>query len=244
MRKVCLITGANRGIGFEIACKIAEQGHDVIVGARSMENATAATDQLKDAGLHAQALLIDVTDDHSVRAAAEDLEQRVDRLDVLINNAGIMRESLRQPSEATVAAFEAQLATNVVGPMRTIQAFLPLLRRSQDARIVNVSSDLGAMAQASDPESRYAAVLAPTYRASKAALNMLSLAFAKELQEEGIAVSVCSPGWCRTDLDDEINSTSAPFSPAEGADTAVWLAVQADRSQNGKFFAMRKSIAW
>lgn len=244
MPKTCLITGANRGIGFEIARLIAEKGHDVIIGARSLEDASMAAKKLRDRGFSAEALAIDVTDGASVKRAADELEGRVERLDVLVNNAGIMKESTRQPSKATVEAFEAQLATNVVGPMRTMQAFIPLLKRSNDARIVNMSSDLGAMAQASNPESRYAAVLAPTYRTSKAALNMLSLAFAKELKDDRITVSVCSPGWCRTDLDDEIDSDRAPFSAAEGADTAAWLAVEADASQNGKFYAKRSEIAW
>jgi len=243
-QKICLITGANRGIGFEIASQIGARGHVVLVGARDEASGNEAVARLRADGVDSRFVKLDVVNPVSVRAAADEVAAAYDRLDVLVNNAGIFLDSIMLPSQISLDDFRKTLDVNVFGAFTATQAFVGLLRKSPDARVINMSSDLGALAQASDPESRYDAVLGPSYRVSKAALNMVTLVWAKELRDSAVSVSSCSPGWCQTDLDPHIDSSKAPNTAADGADTAVWLALDKDRSQHGKFYAKRTEIAW
>jgi NAD(P)-dependent dehydrogenase (short-subunit alcohol dehydrogenase family) len=243
-KKICLITGANRGIGLEIAAQIGQRGHRVLLGARDIDAGDDAAKTLRDRGIDARVVPLDVTDPDSVRAAAAAVEAGEGRLDVLVNNAGIFLDSIKRTEEVELDLFRRTIEVNLLGAFTVGTTFLPLLRKSEDGRLINMSSDLGSLAQASDPESRYNAVDGPAYRVSKAALNMLALAWAKELRGTNVAVSVCSPGWCRTGLDPHIDSSAAPNSAADGADTAVWLALDMDRSQHGRFYAKRREIAW
>ncbi|HEY8066894.1 MAG TPA: SDR family oxidoreductase [Methylosinus sp.] len=245
MSRLCLVTGANRGIGFEIARSLASRGHRVLIGARRQSDGARAAEALRRLGLDIEAIRLDVTEPESVSEAARELERREGRLDILINNAGILIDSTKRPDDISLDEFRRTIDTNLVGPFLVTKAFAPLLLRSDDARIVNISTDLAALGQASNSDSPFDAVLAPSYRVSKAALNMLALTWAKRLRDTNVSVSVCSPGWCRTGLDSLIDSSKAPYSAEEGADTAVWLALDVERSaQHGRFFAKRREIAW
>lgn len=198
MKKICLVTGGTRGIGFEIARGLLQKGYKVYITSRSTQQ--DAIERLKSEGLYAEHLCLDVGQQHSIENLVRDLNSKEQRLDVLVNNAGIMPDYDLNIEDISFEMFDALLDTNVRGPFVITQSLLPLLKQSSDARVINMSSDLGAMAQVSDPSSKFDAINAPSYRISKAALNMTSLVFAKQFRDSHIQVCSCSPGWCRTGL--------------------------------------------
>ncbi|GAB3974838.1 SDR family oxidoreductase [Actinoallomurus acanthiterrae] len=209
-KKIVLITGANKGIGFAAARELARAGHTVLLGARDHGRGTAAADELAGQGLDARFVHLDVTDPETIAAAARFISDTYDRLDVLINNAGISRDRPHPPAELPVAALREVYETNVFGVVAVTNAMLPLLRRSPDAVIGNVSSGLGTVAFLTDPDSplwRYANLLA--YNSSKAALNAITLIYANTLRETGIRVNALSPGFCATDLNGHTGHISA-----------------------------------
>ena len=222
MDKIALITGANRGLGFETARQLADAGVTVIVGARDATRGAEAA-----ARLGAESVVLDVADATSVAAAAERVEERHGRLDLLVNNAGILPEVAGVLDAGGVAA---TLDTNVVGVVRVTEAFLPLLRRSDAARIVNVSSTMGSLSDQSDPGSPYFGLVMPGYQASKAALNSLTIGLAKLVAP--IKVNAVCPGWVQTDLTPG-NREQAPLSAAEAARVVVRYALLEDDGPTG-----------
>jgi NAD(P)-dependent dehydrogenase (short-subunit alcohol dehydrogenase family) len=234
--KRALVTGGNRGIGFAIAQGLLATGYEVIITARSLDSAKQAADKLQGSVI---AIELDVTDDHSIHQAVETLHQRFvgeaspleNRLDVLINNAGILHPD-NDVDILTISREKLDLTmdTNTFGTIRLVQAFLPFLEKSQDARIINISSGMGALDGLT--------TTSPSYCLSKLALNGATIMLAQSLSSKGIAVNSMCPGWVRTDM----GGASAPRSPEQGADTAIWLATVAPRSQSGKFFRDRKVI--
>jgi len=233
MDKIALITGANRGLGFETARQLADAGVTVIVGARDATRGAEAA-----ARLGAESVVLDVADATSVAAAAERVEERHGRLDLLVNNAGILPEVAGVLDAGGVAA---TLDTNVVGVVRVTEAFLPLLRRSDAARIVNVSSTMGSLSDQSDPGSPYFGLVMPGYQASKAALNSLTIGLAKLVAP--IKVNAVCPGWVQTDLTPG-NREQAPLSAAEAARVVVRYALLEDDGPTGGFFAAERAVAW
>jgi NAD(P)-dependent dehydrogenase (short-subunit alcohol dehydrogenase family) len=221
-RRVALVSGASRGIGAEIARELAgDHGFLVFAGARSPDD----TEQ----GERIEPLRLDVTDQTTIDAARDRIESEVGRLDVLVNNAGIYGDPVGAADYDLERAHEV-LEVNTFGPWRLIEAFLPLLRKSDAPRIVNVSSGAG---QLSDMNGGRAA-----YRLSKAALNALTRTLASE--ERWVKVNTMCPGWVRTDM----GGSAAPRSVEHGADTAVWLATLPDDGPSGGFFRDRKPIPW
>ncbi|MEV0402476.1 SDR family oxidoreductase [Actinoallomurus sp. NPDC050550] len=209
-KKIVLITGANKGIGFATARELARAGHTVLLGARDHGRGTTAADELAGQGLDVRFVHLDVTDPETIAAAARFVSDTHDRLDILINNAGISRDRSYPPAEMPVAALREVYETNVFGVVAVTNAMLPLLRRSPDAVIGNVSSGLGTVAFLTDPDSplwQYANLLA--YNSSKAALNAITLIYANTLRETGIRVNALSPGFCATDLNDHTGHISA-----------------------------------
>jgi NAD(P)-dependent dehydrogenase (short-subunit alcohol dehydrogenase family) len=198
--KIALITGANKGIGLEIARQLSEQGTLVLIGARDEARGQAAAAELTARGLPAAPLPIDVTDGASVARAALQIEDRHGRLDILVNNAGVTGSFRGAPSEVTPDQLRQVYDTNVFGVVTVTNHLLPLLRRSAAGRIVNMSSGLGSLAQSSDPGSEFADYNLITYQSSKTALNAITLAYAKELAEAGIKVNAADPGFTATDL--------------------------------------------
>ena len=228
--KTVLITGRNRGIGFETARLLTTRGIHVIIGARSEEHGQKAVRELERLG-KASLLVVEVSDSKSVASAASGFSS-VGHLDVLINNAGIYPDEglsvLTISREQMVSTFQ----TNTFGPLEMTQAFLPYLKQSSDARVINVSSGYGQL------DGLSASV--PSYCLSKLALNGITLMLAEALKVHLIAVNSMCPGWVRTDM----GGSDASSSVEEGADTAVWLATEVEQNQTGKFFRQRKEISW
>jgi NAD(P)-dependent dehydrogenase (short-subunit alcohol dehydrogenase family) len=232
-RSVALVSGSNRGIGREVARQLAELGHHVIVTARDPAAAERAAEELSEGGrLSLQPEQLDVADPRSVERLRKRLLAEPGRLDVLVNNAGVMGDVATNVADAPLDDAHDTMETNLFGAWRLTQALLPLLRRSAGARIVNVSSGAG---QLSDMNGGY-----PGYRISKTALNALTRILSNEEGRNGMLVNAMCPGWVRTDM----GGSAAPRSAEEGADTAVWLATLPDGGPTGGFFRNREPIPW
>src|SRR6266498_3934977 len=197
--RVALITGANKGIGFEIARQLAKRGHLMLLGARDEDRGRQAAARLSAEGLDVRLLSIDVTRAETVAAAARLIAEQVGRLDVLVNNAGIAG-GRAAPSATDLALVRGVFETNVFGVIAVTQAMLPLLRASPAPRIVNVSSEMGSLTELSDPRSATAAYNNVAYPPSKSALNAVTIAFANELRATPIKVNSACPGFTATDL--------------------------------------------
>jgi NAD(P)-dependent dehydrogenase (short-subunit alcohol dehydrogenase family) len=228
--KTVLITGANRGIGLEIARQLATRGFHVILGARSEEQGVKARHELENFG-RVTALSLDVSDSGSIARAASSFAA-IGQLDVLVNNAGIYPDEGVNILNVSREQMVRTLQTNTLGPLEMAQAFLPYLKKSGEARVINISSRYGQLDGLS--------ANVPSYCLSKLALNGVTLMLSQGLREHGIAVNSMCPGWVRTDM----GGPSASRSVEQGADTAVWLAAEADHRLTGKFFRDRQEIAW
>jgi NAD(P)-dependent dehydrogenase (short-subunit alcohol dehydrogenase family) len=200
-KKIVLITGANKGIGFATAAVLARSGHTVLLGARDSERGAAAARQLAADGLDARFVRLDATDAATIAAAAALIDADYGRLDILVNNAGVSRDRPHPPTELPVALLRETYETNVFGVVAVTNAMIPLLRKSSAGYIGNVSSSLGTVASLSDPESplwQYANLLG--YNSSKAAVNAITLIYAHTLRGDDITVNAVSPGYVATDL--------------------------------------------
>jgi len=216
---IALITGANKGIGLETARQLGARGVTVLTAARDEARGQQAERTLRDGGADARFVLLDVTDEKSVRQAADWIDKEYGRLDILINNAGIARGQL--PSATDLDQMREVYETNVFGVVMVTNAMLPLLRRAPAARIVNVSSEVGSITSMTDPASPLAQMPAGlAYPSSKAALNMITAMYAKELRDTSIKVNAANPGYTKTDL----NRNTGFRSVTEGAEVSVHLA--------------------
>ena len=220
---ITFITGANKGLGYETARRLIEQGQTVLIGARDQERGRAAADLLG-----ARFVPIDVASDASVASAVEDVEAHEGRVDVLINNAGIVGSRLAPEDFGGPEALDI-FNTNVVGIVRVTHAFLPLLKRSEHPTIVNVSSGMGSLVLTQDPERVESKIVAPLYTASKAAVTMLTTQYAKAFP--GIRVNAADPGYTATDL----NDNSGHQTVTEGTDAIVALATEGPEAGTGRF---------
>jgi len=229
---VVAVTGGNRGIGYEICQQLSQRGARVVLTARS---AKAGNTALAKLGANSKNVLfhpLDVTSTESIHSLRDFIEKTFARLDVLINNAGILPDDDASGLKVDLATVRATLETNSLAPLHLCQIFAPLLKRSRDGRIVNMSSGMGAL---SEMAADHAA-----YRISKAALNAVTGILSAELHADRIAVNSMCPGWVRTDM----GGPNAQRSVAQGADTAVWLALDAPQDLTGKFLRDRKVIPW
>ncbi|MEU5525545.1 SDR family oxidoreductase [Micromonospora chersina] len=218
---IALITGANKGIGLATARQLGARGMTVLVGARDAARGREAADKLRAEGVDARFVPLEVTDAASVAAAAELVEREYGHLDVLVNNAGIVRaDGAGLPSQTTLDTLREVYETNVFGVVAVTNALLPLLRRAPAARIVNVSSEVGSIAVMTDPQGALFALTSIPYPSSKTALNMITAMYAKELRDTHVKVNAANPGYCATDL----NHHSGFRTPEEGAEVSVHLA--------------------
>jgi len=225
---IALVTGANKGIGLETARQFGVRGFTVLAGARDEERGQAAERALRADGADARFVRLDVTDDASVRQAAGWIEREHGRLDILVNNAGIARGN--PASETDLALMHEVYEVNVFGVIRVTNAMLPLLRRAPAARIVNVSSEVGSISSQTDPDSPLARTPASlAYPSSKAALNMITAMYARELRDTPVKVNAANPGYTKTDL----NRNSGFRSVTEGAEASVYLATLPADGPNG-----------
>ena len=229
-QRTALVTGANKGIGFEVVRELARLGLRVFLGARDVKAGRAAVEKL-GAGGDVVFVELDITKPAGIRRAAEEVARQSDRLDVLINNAGILLYEDKDALTITPEIFETTLRTNTLGPWLVTQAFVPLLQKSREARVINVSSGGGQLDGGADG-------WAPAYCVSKTALNGVTVQLAAALPK--VAVNCVCPGWVRTEMGGE----NADRSVAEGAATIVWLATDAPHDLTGKFVKDRKVIPW
>ena len=238
-KKIALITGANKGIGKEIARQLGAQGMTVLIGARDLGRGEEAATELKAGGADAHPVRLDVTDAASIETAARQIESEYGRLDILVNNAGIALDG-GPASALDVDTLRRTYETNVFGVFSVTKAFLPLLRKSEAGRIVNHSSGLGSLTQNSDPDWGFAGVKPLAYNSSKAALNMLTVIFAAELKDTPIKVNAADPGYTATDL----NQNSGPRTVEQGATAAVRLATLPADGPTGGYFDEDGVVPW
>jgi NAD(P)-dependent dehydrogenase (short-subunit alcohol dehydrogenase family) len=235
-QRAAFVTGANKGIGFEVARQLAREGFRVFLGARDQEAGEAAAEKLnqearKAGNKEVSFLRIDISNPESIKRAAEEFARQSDRLDSLINNAGILLDEDKEVLALTLEMFQTTLGTNTLGALLVAQAFVPFLRKSDNPRIVNVSSGGGQLADGADG-------WAPAYCISKTALNGVTVQLAAALPD--FAVNSVCPGWVRTDM----GGSNATRSVGEGASGIVWLAADAPQGETGKFWRDRKVIPW
>ena len=229
--KIAVVTGANRGLGFEICRQLAIKGVRVILSARNETKGKEAAENLKKEGLDVDYHQLDVTDKNSIHQLAEYVKERYGKLDILINNAGILIDSEDLCATVDIDVVRKTFETNVCGALLISQELVPLMKKSENGRIINISSRMGALS--------FMGKGAPAYRISKAALNALTRTLAIELKNTRITVNSMTPGLIKTTMGGE----KAVRSTIQGADTVVWLAI-GDDIQTGKFFLERKEVSW
>ena len=232
--KVILVSGGNRGLGLAACRRFAESGHRVLLGSRNLQAGIAAAESIDRERV--EAVKLDVTAQADIDALAGHIDERHGRLDVLVNNAGIMIDGDGGASssirDTDIDVIERSLEINTLAPIRLINAMLPLLERVDDARIVNLSSGMG---QLSDMGGNF-----PGYRLSKTALNAVTRIYATELDRSRFSINSVCPGWVRTDM----GGANADLAPEEGVDTVVWLATADEARGTGGFYRQRQPIDW
>jgi NAD(P)-dependent dehydrogenase (short-subunit alcohol dehydrogenase family) len=236
---IALVTGANKGIGYEIAAGLGAFGWSVGVGARDDRRREAAVEKLRAAGVDAFGVPLDVTHDAGVAAAARLLEERTGRLDVLVNNAGVTGGVPQEPTTADLATVRTAVETNVIGVIRVTNAMLPLLRRSASPRIVNMSSGVGSLARQSTPGAETGPI-SVAYAPSKTMLNAVTVQYAKQLHDTNILINAGCPGYCATDL----NGFRGVRTPEQGAAIAIRLATLPNGGPTGGFFDEAGVVPW
>ncbi len=229
--RIAVVTGANRGIGLEVARQLAAQGDTVLLGARDLAKGRSAAAVLHADGLDVQANLLDVTDPTTIAALAEELAGTHGRVDVVVNNAAIHYDTWQDATEPDLAVVHEALETNVFGAWQVVLGLLPLLRRSAHGRIVNVSSGAGALTDMGGG--------LPAYKLSKVSLNALTRMWAAELAGDHVLVNAVCPGWVATDM-----GCGGGRPVAEGATGIVWAATLPDDGPTGGFFRDRRPIPW
>lgn len=228
---IALVTGGNRGLGKEVCRQLAQQGYQVILTARSLQKAQAAA---QDKGFSGQSIIAaeqDITDPGSIERLAQQVKREFGQLDCIVNNAAIHYDTWQNAAQADLAVVQEALDTNLFGAWRVVQAFLPLLRQSTQARIVNVSSGGGALNGMTGGT--------PAYRISKASLNALTLMLAAELKRDKILVNAVCPGWVATDMG---GAGGRPVT--DGAKGIVWAATLPNNGPTGGFFRDQQPIEW
>jgi NAD(P)-dependent dehydrogenase (short-subunit alcohol dehydrogenase family) len=243
-KKIALITGANKGIGFEVARQIATAGWTVLAGARTEALGKRAAAILRAEGLDVHFIHLDLNASDTVLNAAESIRKQFGKLDLLINNAGIAPAGDGLPSKVDITAVESAMRTNFLGTVLVTQAMLPLLQRAETAKIINVSSELGSVSQQTDPNWKFAPVKLLAYCASKAALNMFTVQLAAELSAGNIAVNSINPGYTATDLNGHRGSQTVAEGCAEIIRVALLDVPANGRFLTGKFLETAGEIPW
>lgn len=232
MDRIALVTGANRGIGLETVRQLAEHGFTTILGARDLARGKKAADALRQNGLHVMPLKVDVTKQKSIDDAKKFVEDRFGKLDVLVNNAAILYDSDQRAESVDLRTVLEAFETNTLGAWRMCQTFVPLLKKSNQARIVNVSSESGSLAVMGGGT--------PAYSISKVALNALTRMLADELRSSKILVNSVCPGWVATDM----GGRNAPRTVEQGAKSVMWAATLPNDGPTGGFYRDGRPLAW
>jgi NAD(P)-dependent dehydrogenase (short-subunit alcohol dehydrogenase family) len=242
-KRVALVTGANKGLGLEMARQLSQKGITVILAARDPKKGEEAAAKLRGAGSDVQALKLDVTNAADYAAAAKFIGDKFGKLDILINNAAISNEDMSKPnstSKVTSDVLHSTFETNFFAQVALTQALLPLIRKSPAGRIVNMSSILGSNTLHADPKSPIAAAKVFAYDSSKAALNSFTIHLADELRDTKIKVNSAHPGWVKTDM----GTDAAPMEIPEGGKTGVELALLGEDGPTGGYFHLGKPLPW
>ena len=239
-KNIALVTGANKGIGFEIARGLGAQGSIVLLGSRDDNRGKKAAAQLLAEGIDARPMELDVTDRFSILSAVAQIEAQFARLDILVNNAGVNLEAGAKPSAVDLSTVRHVYDVNVFGVIAMTQAMLPLLLKSQHGRIVNLSSSLGSFGWNTDPEISSQFPLLLGYSSSKSALNAITVQFAKELRGTHIKVNAACPGYCATDMTNHLGSRT----PQQGSITPIRLATLPDDGPTGGIFNDEGVVPW
>lgn len=238
-QKIALVTGANKGIGLEIARQLGHLGYRVLLGCRDEGRAGLAVNELSAEGIDCEAIIVDTADSKSIDAAVAEIASRYDRLDVLVNNAGVLLDTGVTFPEVGEDVLRNTFEANFFGPWRLTQGLLNLLEKSSAPRVVNQSSILGSQEFMATPGSPIYNFDCPAYNASKAALNTLTLQTARSLGSRA-KVNSAHPGYVATDM----TNPSAPLTPKQGAETAVWLATLDNSGPTAGFFHGREPLPW
>ena len=240
-QKIALVTGANKGIGLETVRQLAQQNMTVLLGARELARGEVAARELAKAGLDVRVLEIDVTRPDSIRQAVAQVERDFGRLDILINNAGVLlHDEDKKISDQPLDVWRKTFETNFFGLIATTQAFLPLLRKSEAGRIVNLSSILGSITYHATPGSPVYDSKVPAYGVSKSAVNAFTVHLAYELKDTRIKVNAAHPGWVKT----EMGGQGAVMEIVDGAKTSVALATIGEDGPNGAYLHLGEPIPW
>lgn len=242
-KKIAFITGGNRGIGLETARQLAQAGVKAVIGSRSLENGKAAVAKLQAEGFDVDVIRFDITKPADYKEAYAYFDKNYGRLDILINNAGISKEtfmSLNNASTVTQAVLRETFDTNFFGTVELTQTLLPLIKKAPEGRIVNLSSILGSLTLHADPQSPIYAAKVLAYDASKTALNAFTVHLAHELRDTKIKVNSAHPGWVKT----EMGTDAAPMEIPDGAKTSVQLATLAADGPTGGYFHMGEALPW
>ncbi len=241
-RRIILITGANRGLGYETAHQLGLEGHIILLSGRNYEKVKDAAEQLSKEGIIVDPVELDVTDLDSIRRAVDYIASRYAKLDTLINNAGIGVDMFTglEPSQVPLEVWRTTYETNLFGVVAVTTAFLPLLHKSEAGCIVNLSSSLGSISLHADPSSLVYDITPVAYDTSKAALNQYTVHLAHELRHTSIKVNSAHPGWVKTDF----GGPAAPMDVIEGVKTSVWLATLPSDGPTGMFFHLHDRVPW
>lgn len=240
-KKIALITGANKGLGYEIAHKLGLKGITVYVGARSESRGKAAVEKLIDEGVDARYVLIDLDNKESIVQAAKSIEKEHGHLDILVNNAGVIDPQDGVPSTTSVDTVKRTFETNFYGALLVTQIMLPLIKKAQAGRVVNMSSGLGSLKLNEDPTWEFADTKLIGYNASKAALNMLTVQLAWELRDTPVKVNAANPNFTDTEL---VPGAVGGRPVSEGARTAIELALLSSDGPTGGFFEDGQVLPW
>jgi NAD(P)-dependent dehydrogenase (short-subunit alcohol dehydrogenase family) len=241
--KIALVTGANKGLGLEMSRQIAQQGLTVILAARKLQAAEGAATKLKEEGLKAKAIALDINDSEQIQAAVQTIGEQFGKLDVLINNAGVMLDkewSTSNASSVSIDTIRKTFETNFFALVEVTQALLPLILKSPSGRIVNMASIEGSLSLHADPTSLIYDSKPFAYDASKAAVNSFTVHLAHELRNTPVKVNSAHPGWVKT----ELGGDGAIMDITEGAKTGVQLATLPDDGPSAGFFHLGQPVPW
>jgi NAD(P)-dependent dehydrogenase (short-subunit alcohol dehydrogenase family) len=242
-KKVAFITGGNRGIGLETARQLAQTGVQVVIGSRNLEQGKAAAEKLSAEGLSVEAIRFDITKSSDYKEAYDYFDKKYGKLDILINNAGVAKETFGAPNNTSTvssAVLRETFETNFFSTIELTQALLPLIKKAPEGRIVNLSSILGSLALHADPKSPIYDFNTLAYDASKTALNAFTVHLAHELRNTKVKVNSAHPGWVKT----EMGTDAAPMEIPDGAKTSVQLATLAADGPTGGYFHMGAALPW
>ena len=245
---LAIVTGSNRGIGLETVKQLAEKGYKTLLCARSLQKAEEQSTKLQKLGLDVVPMELDLSKDDSIEKFVSDVNSTYKKVDLLINNAGVLLDLGVNPSELESKMHQETFRVNYFGPFELTKALTPLLKSAKAARVINLSTQVASLAQLSDPDSPLKDDICPAYQASKASLNVMTTVFAKELAPFGIKVNSTCPGWVDSGMNDEnlpdYGEGVRPLSVKEAVEGFMWLSETNDDLPNGKFFTGKEPVLW